>query len=374
MSTSGVVEHQQQPPFWRHGWLFAAIWLVYLVQPLKVILDEGAGWRQALGLTSLLAFVVIFMVGIGQGRDVRRRSDSEIPLVRSSAVVLALLACVAGMVPAAGAAALTGVTFAAATAAIIMPLRLGLATAGLLFAATEIVVRLVPGWEDKGYGLSVILAGIAAGAFRLAFERNAALLRAQQELAELAVEEERSRIARDLHDILGHSLTVIAVKSELAQRLLDVDVERTRAELVDLEELCRDALADVRATALGVRGVSLAGEIATARSALESAGIEATLPTAADGVSSRWRELFAWTIREGVTNVIRHSQAHECRVEMSSDHVSIIDDGVGMSSERVAAGQGLAGLRQRAELAGASMSTGPAPDGHGSRVVVEVPS
>ena len=192
-----------------------------------------------------------------------------------------------------------------------------------LFLGTELLLRVVPGWHDQSYGLSVLLAGFAAGAFRTALERNAALLRAQRELADLAIEEERSRIARDLHDILGHSLTVITVKAELAQRLLDVDTERARTSST-ISSSCRATrLADVRATALGVRGVSLAGEIATARTALESAGIEACLPTTVDAVASRWREVFAWTIREGVTNVIRHSRADHCRVEMTAEHLVV---------------------------------------------------
>lgn len=139
----------------------------------------------------------------------------------------------------------------------------------------------------------------------------------------------RSRIARDLHDILGHSLTVVSVKAELAERLLDVDNVRVRQELEDLQRLIRDALADVRATALGVRGISLPGEIAAARSALESAGIDPLLPTAAEGVPSRWRELFAWTIREGVTNVIRHSGATSCEISLGENGVSVVDNGHG---------------------------------------------
>jgi two-component system, NarL family, sensor histidine kinase DesK len=163
------------------------------------------------------------------------------------------------------------------------------------------------------------------------------------------------------------------VKSELAQRLLDVDRERTRAELVDLERLCRDALADVRATAMGVRGISLPGEIAAARNALESAGIDARLPTVADQVPSRWRELFAWTVRESVTNVIRHSRARVCTIEMSADRISVTDDGIGLGDDPVS-GSGLRGLHQRAQLAGGALSTLPGPGGHGVQVLVEVPA
>ena len=109
-------------------------------------------------------------------------------------------------------------------------------------------------------------------------------MRAHEKNAELAVENERTRFARDLHDILGHSLTVITVKAELANRLLDVDPERARAELADLERLSRDALADVRRAVEGYRELTLPGELARARTALAAAEIEAELPNSTDEV------------------------------------------------------------------------------------------
>ena len=148
--------------------------------------------------------------------------------------------------------------------------------------------------------------------------RNIALISAHEENAELAVENERTRFARDLHDILGHSLTVITVKAELAQKLMDVDTDRARAELADLERLSRDALADVRRAVEGYRELSLPGELARARTALAAAQIEAVLPNSTDDVPSERRELFAWTIREGVTNVIRHSGARHCSVRAAT--------------------------------------------------------
>ena len=165
----------------------------------------------------------------------------------------------------------------------------------------------------------------------------------------------------------------MSVKAELAARLLDIDLERARAELEDLQRLTRDALADVRATALGVRAISLPGEIASARSALESAGIDPHLPTVADEVPSRWRELFAWTIREGVTNVIRHSNATSCEIALDERSVSVIDNGLG-ATEHSTNGHGIDGLRQRVALAGATLTTGPGPEGRGFALNVEVAS
>src|SRR4029077_2617443 len=147
---------------------------------------------------------------------------------------------------------------------------------------------------------------VAVMGLRMVMTRNIDLLSAQQENASLAVENERTRFARDLHDILGHSLTVITVKAELANRLLDVDHERARAELADLERLSRDALADVRRAVDGYRELTLPGELSRARTALSAAEIAADLPNSTDDVPTDRRELFAWTVREGITNVIRH--------------------------------------------------------------------
>ena len=122
---------------------------------------------------------------------------------------------------------------------------------------------------------------------------------------------------------------MITVKAELAKKLMDVDPERARAEIDDLERLSRDALADVRRAVEGYRELTLPGELARARTALAAAEIEADLPNSTDDVPTDRRELFAWTIREGVTNVIRHSHAQHCTVVLQPDCVEIRDDGVG---------------------------------------------
>ncbi len=184
--------------------------------------------------------------------------------------------------------------------------------------------------------------------------RNIALVSAHEENAELAVENERTRFARDLHDIFGHSLTVITVKAELAQRLLDVDPERARAELADLERLSRDALSDVRRAVEGYRDLTLPGELTRARTALAAAGIEARLPHAIDEVPSELRELFAWSVREGVTNVLRHSHASTCTIEIDARHVEVRDDGHGTGAS--APGSGITGLTERAAAVDAVVS------------------
>jgi two-component system sensor histidine kinase DesK len=136
-----------------------------------------------------------------------------------------------------------------------------------------------------------------------------------------------------------------------------VDTERARAELADLERLSRDALADVRRAVEGYRDLSLPGELARARVALQAADIAADLPNSADEVPTHLRELFAWTVREGVTNVIRHSGAASCTVRIAPAGVEVCDDGKGPTADENGHGHGLSGLRERAVAANAVLVT-----------------
>ena len=372
-SSTEVAQRQSTPTAFRFGWLFATVWLVYLLSPLSVMVQEAEGWRQIVGIAALVTFATAYIIGVNAGRQLRLRGRPW-PLWQRWMYLTGLVALTVALAPGAGDRTLVAAAFISAFAAASLPLGQAIGWVTALLLAAEIAPRVISGWSDQGYGFGVVLAAVAAVALRLATERNRALVAAQQDLANLALEEERSRIARDLHDILGHSLTVITVKAELAQRLLDVDLDRTRSELHDLEQLSRNALADVRATALSVRGVSLSGEVAQARSALEAAGIEAHLPTVTDDVPTQWREIFAWTVRECVTNVIRHSGARTCTIELTPRELRVFDDGVGLSPGQSMSGQGLAGLRRRVELAGATLAVGSGPDGRGLELRVATPS
>jgi two-component system sensor histidine kinase DesK len=186
----------------------------------------------------------------------------------------------------------------------------------------------------------------------------------QHELARLAVEKERSRVARDIHDILGHSLTAITVKTEAVGRLIPIDPAHAVAENAEVEKLARGALADVRSAVTAFRTMSVLTELAHARSILASAGIAAELPPTTEALPSLWRELGGWIVREGVTNVIRHSQATRCRILFNADFIEVADDGHGAvePSRWEELGNGLRGLRERAEAAGLSMTVGRSAD------------
>jgi len=359
----------------RYGWIFAAVWLFYLGENLTNLLQRPNGWQRDVGLVALVCFAVLYLTVVSKMRRVRLGEAERTRRVvqRFWAALIMLLGLALVQVPAIGFHALTGMVYIAAAAMMGLPFTQGVPFAAVLLLGTELATRLLPGWEDKGYGLAVLLGSLATWGIRLAGERQARLQAAQSEIAALAVQNERARIAADLHDILGHSLTVVTVKAELAQRLLDVDLERARKELADLESLARDALSDVRATAMGVRGISLPGEIAAARAALAAAHVACELPGAADDVPTRNRELFAWTIREAVTNIVRHSRASRCEVLLHPHSVEIVDNGVG-DADPALDGQGLQGLRRRADALGAKLTVGRRGDQPGFRVRVEAPS
>ena len=207
------------------------------------------------------------------------------------------------------------------------------------------------------------------------------LREANDEIARLAVVEERARFGRDLHDVLGHTLTVVTVKSELARRLVTIDPVKAEAEIADIERLTRSALADLRLAVSNYRETSLDAELAAARTALEAAGIDPHLPDSFPKLDSRLEGVFAWVLREGVTNVIRHSGAAECWVTIETHSLRVADDGRGPDTTVPGAavpsptvtGNGLRGLRERSAEASAELLVGRSPQGGFELVVRGAP-
>jgi two-component system sensor histidine kinase DesK len=353
--------------------LYAAIWLFYLLSPLHSawnLHDETKRW---VGIGATVAFAAAYLATFLAMRLRRPGTPFRAPLPlawRIAAIAgqtgLGVLMCAA-----IGQDGDAAAVYIAATCAICLGSRwvwlAGAVIAGGTYAATV----TLPGWHrDNGILFGILVATLAVWGVTQAIDRNIEMLAMREENARLQVAEERNRFARDLHDILGHSLTVITVKAELANRLVDVDANRARSELADLERLSRDALADVRRAVEGYREISLPGELARARTALSAAEIEAELPNSADDVPSDLRELFAWTVREGVTNVIKHSRARRCRVVLGPREVEVRDDGDGGDGSAYAGGHGLDGLTERAAAVGASVVTSSLEPGFSLKVVV----
>jgi two-component system, NarL family, sensor histidine kinase DesK len=295
-------------------------------------------------------------------------------------------------------------TYCAACAAMAAPAGFGV-PAVLGCTVLAVVCSLLGGASDGaaiGYGASAIGIGLLMVLMRDLRTRNYELSEARAELAEAAVIRERERFARDLHDLLGHTLSVIALKAELAGRLLPDRPSEAASEMAEVEQVARQALGEVRQAVSGYRQPTLDGELAGARMALSAAGIQAELDRPAVEFDPEVEAVLAWAVREGATNVIRHSGARHCTVRVSAPlggaKVEVLDDGVGVDGggggrgaggggggggggDRVSGapvsvnghrGHGLAGLRERAEGLHGRIEAGSRPDG-GYRLSVLVP-
>jgi two-component system, NarL family, sensor histidine kinase DesK len=242
----------------------------------------------------------------------------------------------------------------------------------VLALASLIVPWAVPSWhQGLGWGpaISIIFTALMAYAFTEIISANRALHEAHVEIARLASESERARIARDLHDLLGHSLTAITVKAALAARLAPTDQAACLREIGEVEVLSRQALADVRTAVSSFREVTIAGELARGKELLRASGVTADLPTATDVIDPAHEELLGWAVREGLTNVARHAQATRCSVTLMPFEVEIVDDGIGGPAT---GGYGLTGLRERVTAAGGTVEAGPiSPRGWRLRVSLE---
>jgi two-component system sensor histidine kinase DesK len=237
------------------------------------------------------------------------------------------------------------------TAAII-----GLATIGII-GGTEGLLLHIDGWTLFYTSLFPVIIGAGNTFFAERNRMNRKLRKANEEIEHLAKVAERERIARDLHDVLGHTLSVITLKSELAGKLIDRDPERAAKEIREVEGISRQALADVRDAIRGYRSKGLAAELAQAKSTLETAGLTVQCDTATSlKLPAVQESVLALAVREGITNVVRHAQARNCRLRLEQQNGScrllIHDDGCGFTSTE---GNGLRGMRERVEMLGGTL-------------------
>lgn len=186
---------------------------------------------------------------------------------------------------------------------------------------------------------------------------NARLRIAREEIEHLAKVAERERIARDLHDLLGHTLSLVILKAELASKLAERDVERAREEIRDVERIAREALTEVRAAVIGYRSGGLNAELQHARNALGSAGVMLECETPRVQLPPTHEAVLCLALREAVTNIVRHAGARTCRVEVTVANdictMTISDDGRGGNAPF---GSGLTGMRERVEVLGGSVT------------------
>lgn len=356
-------------PVGRMGPLFAGIWLFFLLNPLLEGWAHRDEARGVLGMICTVAFAAVYLSLWVHARADRRRMLTTPPVRWSVLYVGALVGLGALCIALLGEPGMACVVYVSVACVVAFPFRVAAPIAVLLTIGT-IALGAREDWGTQvGTAFGIMAASVAVLGLRGVMSRNLDLVVAHEENPRLAVDNERTRFARDLHDILGHSLTVITVKAELAQKLLAVDVDRARAEIADLERLSRDALTDVRRAVEGYRDITLPGELVRARVALRAAEIDAELPNSTDDVPSELRELFAWTVREGVTNVIRHSRAKRCEVRLTATSAEVRDDGTATPSPN-GHGSGLDGLRERATDVGATVVTRELSPGFSLSVVL----
>ena len=179
---------------------------------------------------------------------------------------------------------------------------------------------------------------------------------------ELGILSERERIARDVHDVLGHSLTIVNLKAELAAKLVETNASAAQEQMRQVAQLSRQALAEVHSTVTRLRVPDLEGEILASSRALETAGIQANLPdaTTAANIAGMNSSLFSWALRETVTNIVRHSHATYATVRLNSTGLEVIDNGIGIGDAPCKSG--LTGLCTRIEDAGGILTLGNAPE------------
>ena len=279
------------------------------------------------------------------------------------------------------------VTLAASLPLRVVPLAI-VAVAGAVVLSNVAGVRTTATMiTGASWALSTVMAGYIALLLRRRGVLIGELRSSRGEVARLAavdaVADERLRFARDLHDLLGHSLSVIVLKAELARRLLDAEQVRSQArdEVSDVEQIARRALEEVREAVTGYRVRSLAAEVERSRVAVEAAGVEARIEVGAGALPADVETLLAQVVREATTNVVRHSKARHVSIVAARSggeaRLEINDDGIGAAAgvagrSGAAGGTGLRGLSERISQAGGTLAAGPRPEG-GFRVTAVVP-
>jgi two-component system, NarL family, sensor histidine kinase DesK len=351
-----------------------AIGLLFLVGPLDGLASAGLSTARTCAIVACTAlFILIYGMVLPSSPWLGRLGRLQV------GAPLAALALLAVVVLALGApdAFVSLFVYVVAVAGIRLSVRSAI---GVIVAVTlGVGLGMWLGGSSSGDTASFLIVIIAIGAMMAAFGRKIAanheLREAREELAVMAVSEERLRIARDLHDLLGHSLSVIALKSELAARLLEQEPRRAAEEIEDIRTVTRQALAEVREAVQGYRRQGLADALERAEEALAAAGIACELDRAPASLPADVESVLAWAVREGTTNVVRHSGAGHCsirvRTEADAAAVEVYDDGAS-AGELGRGGSGLAGLAERAHNLSGTLEAGAAPAG-GFRLRLSVP-
>jgi two-component system sensor histidine kinase DesK len=348
--------------------------LVFLIGPLYDLAGSTLSPpRVAAILLAAAAFVGLYVALLPPIPPLARRDD------RAIGGAVALLAALAALTLALGAPRSFSVLFVyvIAVAGIVLPLSAAVAVTvgGAVAVGVGLALAGSDGSTVAAWTLTILGIGALTTSLGRAMRANEELRRMREERARLAVSEERLRIARDLHDLLGHTLTLISLKNELARRLIESDPRRAEAELAEAGRVTREALAQVRDAVHGYRRLAFADALESARATLAAAGIECRVEGGASGLSSEVESVFAWAVREATTNVVRHSNARSCAITLSigggGAALQVEDDGTIVAGTN-GDGAGLVGLAERARDLHGTLEAGTRAEG-GYRVRLTVP-
>lgn len=346
---------------WRYfnlGYLF----FLYLPFWFSPVFLPRAFWAS---VAATAVFLPIYLVGF-HARGLWRAA----PPAAIAAIGLALVPL--------NAAGNTFIIYAMSLAAYALRPRAALAAAGLfcLLLAAELEWL---GEHRAHLAIAVLVGGVAVSSAllgRAAEQSNAELRLSQEEVRRLAQRAERERIGRDLHDLLGRTLSLVALKSELAGRLIERDAGAARVEIADVEKVAREALGQVRRAVVGIRAADLEAELVQARLALATSGVALRRRGELDvaQLAPEVETALALGLREAVTNVLRHARARAVEVELATSEqgalLTVADDGRGGA---VVPGQGLAGMRERLAAVGGSLDIAAGARGSGTRLSLRVP-
>ncbi|MBY8877039.1 sensor histidine kinase [Actinacidiphila acidipaludis] len=345
---------------------WVGIWLVYLGAPVSDLADGGHGvlvtTAAALGLA---AFVLAYLALVFLRTNAREKPEQWV-----YAVLVAQTGLSALLSATLGKSWLVLFVYVAVACGAALPFR----ESRWAVPAVTAVLAAIGASVDSGGDLypaliiPALLGGFAMVGVKQLVRTMRELREARETVAQLAATEERLRLARDLHDLLGHSLSLITLKSELAGRMLPDRPDDAAEQVADIEKVSRQALVDVREAVSGYRRPTLTAELAGARTALASAGVTARVHADGPppGLAPEAEGALAWALREAVTNVVRHSGAATCVVALETAGglatLTVSDDGRGPGDD-LEPGNGLTGLTERLILAGGTLRTDRSGDG-----------
>lgn len=391
---------QARPPWERFGWLMGAVWLVFLFFPALALTQSTAQPTAVIiGWFALVTFAAAYLIGFIYGMRVPFEDGGKATLLL---LFLGVLVSTLITIPAIGWYATSFVPFIMSYASYLTTplLHWAVSFCGIAIVACEVTFDEALGIDAPWPLLGIVLMMGAVNTINMTLIRRS--VTAEKLQLKLATSEGREAVARDVHDLLGHSLTVVKLKAELAARLLENSPERARAELEDIVRISGEAIDGVRGTVTGIRAergergeqgeqgeqgergeldsdpptAGLERQLVHSAAALRAAGVACRVQGAASALSPAQALVATWILREATTNVLRHAEARTVTIDISPGTLIVTDDGTGSSFSsgsrsgepgRLTPGNGVLGMRERAAAAGAEFEI-ERPTGGGTKV------